>query len=476
MSSPEPSKFNARPLRWPTLALLYAAMLMAAVGAFWLIRAAGEGLVAPEPSPSFPRAAASAPSDSLMHVLLALALVISVARVMGSVFKRLAQPPVIGEVLAGILLGPSLLGQVAPGAAAFLLPEAVAPHLNIIAQVGVILFMFLVGLHLDTDLLKQRAHTSIAISHASIIAPFMLGALLALWLYPRLSSRGVSFTVFALFMGVSMSVTAFPVLARILTERRLHTSRMGSIALACAAIDDATAWCLLAFVVSVVHAESSSAIATIALTIGYVVFMVLVVRPVAVWLSRRYDSPDRVGQSALAAVFVALLTSALATEVIGIHALFGAFLLGAVIPHNSALARAAQDKLEDTVTVLFLPAFFAFTGLRTQIGLISGADHWLICAVITIVASAGKFFGTLLAARLTRLSWRDSAALGVLMNTRGLMELIVLNVGLDLGVLSPTLFAMLILMAVATTFATAPALHALAGGSRELARSLPQRA
>jgi Kef-type K+ transport system membrane component KefB len=472
-----PSAPSNEPGRWALRLVVYAAMLAVAVGLFFLIREVGSGLVAPSGAlTAAKKPAPPATSDTLTHVLLALGVVIVLARAMGSLFKRINQPPVIGEVIAGIMLGPSLLGRIAPEVSAFVLPPNIAPFLGVIAQVGVILFMFLVGLHLDTGLLKQRTQTSIAISHASITVPFTLGAALALWLYPRLSSSEVPFTVFALFMGVSMSVTAFPVLARILTDRRLHTSRMGSIALACAAVDDVTAWCMLAFVVGVVQSNAQGALLTVLLTAAYIAVMLVVVRPAAVWMARRYEHPSRVGQSTLAVVCVALLASALATELIGIHALFGAFLLGAIIPHDSALARAAQDKLEDTVVVLFLPAFFAFTGMRTQIGLVSGWEQWLVCGVIILVASAGKFGGTLAAAKLTGLSWRDSAALGVLMNTRGLMELIVLNVGLDLGVISPSLFAMLVLMAVVTTLATSPALHLLTGGSEELPSTAAQKA
>jgi Kef-type K+ transport system membrane component KefB len=456
--------------------VVYLAMLAAAVGLFFLVRALGEGLSAPAATEAVTKAAAPAGSGSLMHVLLALVVIIVAARVMGSLFKRLNQPAVIGEVIAGIMLGPSLLGRVSPEAMAFLLPQSVAPALSMIAQVGVILFMFLVGLHLDTGVLKNRTHTTVAISHASIVVPFTLGAGLALWLYPRLSSSEVPFTVFALFMGVSMSVTAFPVLARILTDRRLHTSRMGTIALACAAVDDVTAWCLLALVVGVVEANARGALITIGLTFVYIAVMLTVVRRAAEWMARRYEHPSRVSQSTLAVVCVALLGSALATELIGIHALFGAFLLGAIIPHDSALARAAQEKLEDTVVVLFLPCFFAFTGMRTEIGLLSGLEAWLICGAIILVASVGKVGGTLAAARLTGLSWRDSAALGMLMNTRGLMQLIVLNVGLDLGVLTPSLFAMMVLMAVVTTLATAPALQMLTVGSEELPLSAVQKA
>jgi len=239
---------------------------------------------------------------------------------------------------------------------------------------------------------------------------------------------------------------------------------MGVIALTCAAIDDVTAWCLLAFVVSVAQARTTGAFVTFASALGYIALIVLVARPAMVRLSRLYGIKGRLTQGVMAIVFVALLLSALATDAIGIHAVFGAFALGAVIPHDSGLARELTDRLEDLVVVLLLPAFFAFTGLRTQIGLVTTGDQWILCALIVVVASVGKFGGSLVAARLTGLGWRDSSALGVLMNTRGLMELIVLNIGLELRVLSPTLFAMLVLMAIVTTFMTTPVLHFITRG------------
>ncbi len=379
-------------------------------------------------------------------MLIALVVVIIASRAVGAAFRYLHQPPVIGEVIAGILLGPSLLGRVAPGVSNYLLPPDVAPFLGVIAQVGVILFMFLVGLELDTSLLRKKTHAAVAISHASIIAPFLLGAMLALAAYPRLSSSDVPFTTFALFMGVSMSVTAFPVLARILTDRGIHKTRLGVIALTCAAVDDVSAWCLLAFVVSVAQANASSAVATLGMTCVYIMLMFAVVRPVVKRLVRKQELRQRLDQGTTAVVLVALLASALITERIGIHAIFGAFLLGAVIPHNSLLAQDLTMKLEDLVVVLLLPAFFAFTGMRTQIGLVSGVEAWLFCGAIIVVASIGKFGGSMVAARLAGLSLRDSASLGILMNTRGLMELVVLNLGLDLRVISPTLFAMMVIM------------------------------
>lgn len=440
----------------------YALMLAVAAGIFFAIRTLGEGLAPPTTGEAAIAAGAKGVPHFLSHFLLALMLVVAASRGLGAVFRYFGQPPVIGEVVAGILLGPSLFGRLAPEAQAFLFPTFIAPLLGLVAQVGVILFMFLVGLELDTRLIKSRSHATLAISHASIVLPFILGSALALWLYPRVSLATVGFTNFALFMGVSMSVTAFPVLARILIDTNLHRSQLGAIALACAAVDDATAWCLLAIVVGVVKASSSSSLVPVGLTLFYVVSMVFVLRPLVIKpFVRRAEVLGKLSQGAVALVLIGLLVSALVTEAIGIHALFGAFLLGVSIPHDSFLARELTHRLEDLVVVLLLPAFFAFTGLRTQMGLLASATDWLYCAVIVLIACTGKIGGSTIAARLAGLSWRESASLGVLMNTRGLMELIVLNVGLDVGVISPRLFAMLVVMAVVTTLATAPLLRLL---------------
>ena len=442
-------------------------MVLGGVALFFLIRSYGETLSAPAPvvaAATSRGAEVTAAPDALLHVLLALAAVVVAGRLLGKLLGAIGQPPVIGEVLGGILLGPSLLGRIAADVSAYILPSSVAPFLSVIAQLGVILYMFLVGLELNADLLRDRAHATLATSHASIVAPFVLGSWLALYLYPRLSSSDVPFTSFALFMGVAMSITAFPVLARILTDRGMSKTELGVTALTCAAVDDVTAWCLLALVVGVAQAKIQSALAVAMLTVGFIGFMFLVVRPVVVRLvSRSGDRPPT--REAIALALVCLLLSALTTERIGVHAIFGAFLFGTIIPHDSGLARALISRLEDLVTTLLLPAFFAFTGMRTQIGLVSGASEWLICGLITLVATAGKFGGTLVAARVTGMDWRGATSLGILMNTRGLMELIVLNIGLDLEVISPTLFTMMVLMALVTTIATTPALQLLGPGS-----------
>ncbi len=444
---------------WRTT-VAYGVMFLAALGAFWLIRSYGETLRAPEVLKSAidVHAPAGKP-EVLFRVLLALAAVIVTGQVLAKLFSFIGQPPVIGEVIAGIVLGPSLMG---PELSAQILPPHVAPYLGVIAQLGVVLYMFTVGLELHADLLKQRAHATVATSHASILLPFVLGSLLALHLYPRLSASDVPFTSFALFMGVAMSITAFPVLARILSDRNMTKTELGVVALGCAAIDDVTAWCLLAFVVGVAKAHLGEGLMVAACTLAYILTMVFVAGPVLKRVVARWEG-EKLPRSAVAVVFILLLASSLITEAIGIHAIFGAFMLGAVIPHNSAVARDFSRHLEGGVIVLLLPSFFAFTGMRTRIDLLGGREAWVLCGLIVLVATLGKFGGTLLAGKLTGLTWRNSAALGVLMNTRGLMELIVLNIGLDMKVISPELFAMMVLMALATTMMTAPALKVLLG-------------
>ncbi len=439
----------------------YVLMLGASVAIFLWIRSVGSYLNPPAGGATRSYQTVAARLETVPRVLLALLVIIALARLMGWLFRRIHQPAVIGEVVAGIALGPSLLGYVWPQAATLLFPPEIGPFLNVLAQVGVILFMFLVGLELDESLLWSSTHTSVAISHASILAPFLLGSTAALWIYPSHSAPGVSFTVFSLFFGISLSVTAFPVLARILTDSGMQRTKLGVLALTCAAADDITAWCLLALLLSVAQAQPERAALTFVLTILFIA-LVLALRPLLLRLVRLQDSRGPLTQSAgCRVIFMALLTSALITEWIGIHALFGAFLLGAIIPHDSLVATQTREKLEDTVVVLLLPIFFAFTGLRTQIGLVHGFEQWMVCGFIILLASAGKFGGSYLAARLSGLDANMAASIGILMNTRGLMELVVLNLGLDLGILSPALFAMLVIMALVTTVATSPILHYL---------------
>ncbi|HTY55816.1 MAG TPA: cation:proton antiporter [Candidatus Binataceae bacterium] len=455
--------------------LIYALLLGGAVLLYMLIRAYGDALPAPARAPAQLGVAAGPASghdaDVMLHILLALSVVIAVARVGGMGFRLLGQPAVVGEIVAGIMLGPSLLGSVWPAAFNYLMPPMVAPFLDVLAQLGIILYMFLVGLEFDSELVSRNGQAAVAISHASIVTPFLLGTMLALLLYPHVAAEGVPFTGFSLFMGVSMSVTAFPVLSRILTDLGIHKTPLGITALTCAAVDDVTAWCLLALVVGVVEAHGTGSLITAAMSVAYILFMILLVRPSVTRLTLRQERTGPLTQGVIAVVFVLLLLSALCTEMIGIHAMFGAFALGAVIPSDSRLAHQMTERLEDVLVVLLLPIFFAFTGLRTRIGLVSGLHAWMLCALVIAVASIGKFGGSFVAARLTGLGWRDASALGILMNTRGLAELIVLNIGLQLRVINPTVFAMLVVMSLVTTLTTTPILHLVMNGEVAAARS-----
>ena len=402
---------------------------------------------------------------ALLHSPLSLfivqaALIIALSRVVGLAATKFGQPMVIAEVVAGILLGPSLLGALSPATMTAIFPSTSMPLLGLMSQVGLLLFMFLIGLELDPKLLRGRAHTSVAISHSSIIVPSLLGGVLGLYLYPRLSSPEVPFASFILFMAVSMSITAFPVLARILAERRLLKTKVGAVTITCAAIDDVTAWCLLAFVVSIAKStDLQRAAVTVGLALAYIALMFVVVRPFLRRLGALSASREGLTQNLVAVTLLVLLASAWITEFIGIHALFGAFMLGAIMPKDGHAGRLLAEKLEDLVVVFLLPMFFAYSGLRTQIGLLDSAGSWLMCGLIIAVACIGKFGGSLVAGRLTGLRWREATAVGILMNTRGLMELIVLNIGLDLGVISPALFTMMVIMALVTTFMTTPLLH-----------------
>jgi Kef-type K+ transport system membrane component KefB len=398
---------------------------------------------------------------NLLLLLVQIGVVLVAARLVGLLFRRIHQPQVVGEMVAGILLGPSLLGWAAPDISARLFPPASLGFLNSISQIGLLIFMFLVGLELDPKLLRGKSHTAVVTSHASIVAPFFLGALLSLLLYPRLSDDSVTFTGFALFMGAAMSVTAFPVLARILTERGLTKTRVGAVAIACAAVDDVTAWCILAGVVAVVRSGTGahSLWVTLAGSAAFVAVMLGLVRPVLARLEGAFHRQGRLTQDLLGGVLLLGLASAWVTEYLGIHALFGAFLAGAVMPKGERFVHALTEKLEDVTVVLLLPLFFAFTGLRTAFGLLEGAEMWGYAALIILVAVAGKWGGSTLAARFTGMTWREAGAVGVLMNTRGLMELVILNIGLDIGVISPALFAMMVLMALVTTFMTSPLLE-----------------
>jgi Kef-type K+ transport system membrane component KefB len=398
--------------------------------------------------------------DPLARLLLQLLVIVLATRAVGAVFTRFSQPAVIGEMAAGILLGPSLLGWFWPVSYQFVFPLESLATLKLLSQIGVCLYLFVVGMELDIEHLRHRAYTAVVVSHASIVLPFFLGVLAALPLYSHYAGPRVSFTSFALFMGIAMSITAFPVLARILAERQMTRTELGVTALTCAAVDDVTAWSLLAVIVAIVHAAGlESALLTLGLALAFVSLMLAWVRPrLPGWLRVQRLDHGVPTKWTTAAVLILILASSFTTDVIGIHALFGAFLAGVIMPPSPEFRHYISVRVEQFSSVFLLPLFFAFTGLRTQIGLLDSAASWLLVLGLVGVATLGKLGGSMLTARLTGLSWRESFALGALMNTRGLMELIALNLGYDFGILSPRIFAMLVLMALATTVMTGPLL------------------
>lgn len=398
---------------------------------------------------------------NLPLLLLQISVILILSRLIGGLFRRIHQPQVVGEMLAGILLGPSVLGAALPDVSAALFPTASLGALNALSQIGLIVFMFLVGLEFNPQVMRGRGHIAVVISHVSIIVPFTLGSLLAFSLYHTLSVGDVPVLHFMLFMGTAMSITAFPVLARILTERDLLRTQIGTVTLACAAVDDVTAWCILAGVVLLVRSSDAAESFWITLlgSLTFVAVMLLGVRRVLRRLEVMYQKHQSISQNMLSLVFLLVLASAWITESLGIHALFGAFLAGVIMPKQQDFVGALNDKLQDLVVVLLLPLFFAFTGLRTSIGLLNSPVLWIDCAVIILFASVGKFGGSALASRITGLSWREAGALGILMNTRGLIELVALNIGLEIGVISPTVFTMMVIMALTTTLITTPLLQ-----------------
>jgi Kef-type K+ transport system membrane component KefB len=413
-------------------------------------------------------------TQPLALLILQVVVVLAAARTFGAVLHRFGQPPVIGEMVAGIALGPSLLGLIAPGVFAAVFPPPSLGSLQLLSQIGVVLFMFVVGLELNWSDVRKQAHAVVIVSHVSIAFPFLLGVIAALGLYRDYAPAGVSFQAFGLFMGIAMSITAFPVLARIVEERRMSKTPIGSIALTCAAVDDVTAWTLLAFVVAIVTAGGAGVLlaATVGTAGAFVVLMVLLVRPaLASWL-RRKDSEETFGRDSLTVVIAVLFGSALFMEIVGLHALFGAFLAGVVMPRDPAFCKGLRDRMDSVGTLFLLPLFFAFTGLRTRVDLLADGSAWLVCLGIIALATIGKLGGSTVTARLTGLDWNSSFTLGALMNTRGLMELVALNIGYDLGVISPEMFAILVLMAVVTTVMTGPLVDLARARERRLAGSL----
>jgi Kef-type K+ transport system membrane component KefB len=398
--------------------------------------------------------------EPLSLLLVQLILIVLLARLFGALFTKMGQPAVIGEMVAGIVLGPSLFGALSHGAYEFVFPANSLGALRMLSQVGVILFMYVVGMELDVKHLRGRANTAVMVSHVSIVFPYFLGVLFSYFIYRTFASANASFLAFSLFMGIAMSVTAFPVLARILEDRGLTKTFLGSTAVTCAAVDDISAWSILAFVVAIVKANGvASSVMTIILALGFIAFLLFALKPALNrFVAARPRLVENPARGTVVGILVLVFFCALFTEVIGIHAFFGAFVAGIAMPAEPQFRAHLKERLENFSSAFLLPLFFAFTGLRTQIGLLNDWESWTVCAGLVLVATTGKLGGSMITARCTGMNWHDSFALGALMNTRGLVELIVLNIGFDLHILSPHVFAMMVIMALVTTFMTGPLL------------------
>jgi Kef-type K+ transport system membrane component KefB len=398
--------------------------------------------------------------EALPRLLLQIVIIISATRMLGLIFKKIGQPAVIGETVAGILLGPSLLGLIFPGVFHFIFPVESLQNLRFLSQIGLILFMFIIGMELDTKLLRKQAFEAIIISHASIIIPFFLGIFLSYYLYETYASRQTSFISFSLFMGIAMSITAFPVLARIIRDLKLTETPLGILAIGCAASDDVTAWCMLAILIALIRSGSgTSGMIVVGAVVLYICLMLIPVRLFMKKIQSVYDKGEMGYNTLTAIIFTLLLLSSWSTEVIGIHALFGAFLAGIIIPKNAAMKNRIIQRISDLTMVMLLPLFFVYTGLRTQAGLLNTGALWGSFGLILLCAVAGKFGGSVLVAKALGQTWKNSLSIGALMNTRGLMELIVLNIGYDMGILSAEIFSMMVLMALLTTLMTTPLLN-----------------
>lgn len=394
-------------------------------------------------------------------LILQIIIILLVCKLFNFIFRKIHQPQVIGEMFAGIFLGPSVLGFFAPEISKIIFPAESLSYLYVLGQIGVIIYLFIIGLEVDLSVLRKYVRQSVIIGSAALIVPFILGSMLGFYIHPQLG-ESADITNFSLFCGTALCVTAFPVLARILSERDLLFSKIGTIAIACAAFGDIIAWILLALVVLFVRASSDSS-TSIGFTIGgttiFILGMLFIAPVIIRRIERFYVDQKDISNNLLAASLLFMLVSAWITEELGIHAIFGAFLAGVIMPKSENFVNAVKQKLEDLTTVLLLPLFFVLTGLKTKIYLINGAEMWLYCILIIVVATAGKFGASFLAARFTGLNWREAGAIGVLMNTKGLMELVVLNVGLEIGIISPSVFAMMVIMTFMTTFITSPLLE-----------------
>jgi Kef-type K+ transport system membrane component KefB len=392
------------------------------------------------------------------QLLLQLIVILLIVQLLGNLSGYIGQQWVIGEILAGLALGPSLLGAFWPGLESQLFPKSTFPILQTLGDIGLILYMFSLGAELDLPLMLRQSRSAVFVSLSGVLLPLALGSLLGFFLYPDLAGPNATLPSFVLLVGTSMAITAFAVLARLLAEKNMLGTNVGLLALTSASVDDVIAWCLLAYVTSIAqpHGTTISVISTIVLTIIFAVVMLLGVRPLLKYFMPRI--PSKPLQMALSIVL--LFVSAYATNAIGIHPIFGAFVAGICLP-RSAVFKEQVHSLDQINKMVFLPVYFVYSGLQTRIGLINGLPLWLLCLLILLIACLGKIVGGTFSTRIAGQSWRDSLSVGILMNTRGLVELVVLNIGLQLGILSPTLFAMLVIMALVTTMMASPILPLL---------------
>lgn len=414
-----------------------------------------------------PILAAGDSESRLLIVLVQLAIIIAIARVFAMLFRRIGQPAVVGEICAGLILGPSILGKLeaagwVPHISGYVFDASVAPVLGVMSQLGLILLLFLVGLEFDFRHLKSHGRAAMSISIMGIVAPLLLGMGLGHFLHGRLPEK-VDELSFVLFMGVAMSITALPILGRMMVEMKISRTRVGAITITSAAVDDAVGWILLAAVSALVQSRFNilHSAGMIGMTVAFAAVMMLVVRPAMKWWIGRTlaRTGGDLSLNALAIVLIVLFVCSIATSLIGIFAIFGAFILGAVLSDQQEFREAVSKALSGFVTVFFLPIFFTYTGLRTDIGSLHTLEMWLFAAGVMAAAIAGKFGGCTLAARLSGFSMRESTCIGVMMNTRALMELVVINVGYDLGVIPQSVFCMLVMMAIGTTLMTTPILQ-----------------
>ena len=467
LANPRPLVVNAaQTSRLLRTAAAYAIFVLLPVAAlFWVIHA-GRGLPAPINGPVI-RTTDRVPGAHIGFqtaiFLTQIIIIIATARLVGGALRKLGQPRVVGEMLAGLILGPSLLGAVAPSAYAWLFPPGTVRSLNALSQTGIVLFMFLIGLELNVREMIRQSRESFVISHASIAVPMLAGGALSLFFYRDFAVAGIPFPTFALFLGCAMSVTAFPVLARILRESAPENSAFHSMALGCAATADVSAWMILAFVISLARGKAMNLAAvgqTMASITLYLLIMIAVVRPFLKMICNGRGSDnngsDALSQNQLGIVLLVVLASAVATELLNLHAIFGAFVAGVIMPHNQRVNETIRNRLDDLLSILLLPLFFAYAGLRANVAAIGTLSNWLICGAIIGVAVVSKIGGCVAAGRATGMTWRGAGAIGVLMNARGLMELVLLTIGLHLGIITPLLFTIMVIMAIVTTLMATP--------------------